>query len=105
MKRNDPRTLAVLAGALLLAPASLPAQVHHASSTRASLGGGRMRVHYIAADEVDWTYVPARGDLALTGKKDDFANNPVARGALDPNGSTYRKALFREYTDSTFRTL
>ena len=105
MDRNALRSLAGLAGALLFAPALLPAQAHHASSTRASPGGGRMRVHYIAADEVDWTYVPARGDLALTGKKDDFASNPVARGALDPNGSTYRKALFREYTDSTFRTL
>jgi FtsP/CotA-like multicopper oxidase with cupredoxin domain len=105
MKVHDARSLVALAGMLLLAAPALPAQAHHAASPRVSVGRGRMRIHYIAADEVDWTYIPARGDQALTGKKDDFASDPGSRGTLDPNGSTYRKALFREYTDSTFRTL
>jgi FtsP/CotA-like multicopper oxidase with cupredoxin domain len=76
----------------------------HAVSSSAT-HPGRTRVYYVAADEVAWTYVPARGDLALTGKKDDWAGDPAAAGTLDPNASTYRKALFREYTDSSFRTL
>src|SRR3954447_5724695 len=105
MKRNDPCSLVALAGMLLLAAPVLPAQTHHASPSRVSVGGGRVRVHYIAADEVDWTYIPARGDQALTGKKDDFTAEAATRGMLDPNSSTYRKALFREYTDSSFRTL
>jgi FtsP/CotA-like multicopper oxidase with cupredoxin domain len=68
-------------------------------------GGARVHIYYIAADEVDWTYVPSGGDQALTGKKDDFANDSASRGMLDPNQTTYHKAIFREYTDSTFRVL
>ena len=65
----------------------------------------RVRVYFIASDEVDWTYVPSRGDQAITGKKDDFSKDSGAKGMPDPNATTYRKALFREYTDSSFRTL
>src|SRR2546426_12657810 len=64
-----------------------------------------VRIYYIAADEVDWTYVPSGGDQAITGNKDDFAKDSASRGMLDPNASTYRKATFREYTDSSFRSL
>jgi len=105
MKSNALCSPAALAAALLFVAPALAAQTHHAAHPRVSAASGRIRLHYIAADEVDWTYIPARGDQALTGRKDDFANDPGARGVLDPNGSTYRKALFREYTDSSFRTL
>ena len=71
---------------------------------RESTTGGRTRTYYLAADELEWTYVPSRGDQAITGKTDDFANNPASAGMLDPNQSTYRKAVFR-YADSSFRTL
>jgi len=67
--------------------------------------GSHVRIYYIAADEVDWTYVPSGGDQAITGKKDDFARDSASRGMLDPNQTTYRKAIFREYTDSSFRVL
>jgi manganese oxidase len=98
---------AALGFLLLLATAAADAQTAHPMA-RAGAGGratGRVRTYFVAADEVDWTYVPARGDQALTGKKDDFASDPGARGLLDPNGTTYRKARFREYTDSSFATL
>lgn len=85
-----------------LALTSASAQTRPAS--RATFTG-HVRVYYIAADEVDWTYVPSRGDQALTGAKDDYVKDPGARGMLDPNGTTYRKALYREYTDSSFKTL
>jgi FtsP/CotA-like multicopper oxidase with cupredoxin domain len=97
----------LLAAPMLVAP-DLAAQTHRVSGVRGSTppaSVGRMRRYFVAVDEVDWTYIPSRGDQALTGRKDDFANDPGARGMLDPNGTTYRKALFREYTDSTFRTL
>lgn len=90
---------------LVLSPRPATAQLHGAAPATAPSHAGRVRLYYVAADEVDWTYIPARGDQALTGKKDDYAKEPRARGLIDPNGSTYRKALFREYTDSTFRTL
>ena len=96
------RVLLAGLGSVALMSVALMGMRHRGGSAAAA---NHVRRYYIAADEVDWTYIPARGDQALTGKKDDFASNPVARGALDPNGSTYRKALFREYTDSTFRTL
>jgi FtsP/CotA-like multicopper oxidase with cupredoxin domain len=70
-----------------------------------SITGGRTRTYYLAADELEWTYVPSRGDQAITGKRDDFANDPASAGMLDPNQSTYRKAVFREYADASFRTL
>jgi hypothetical protein len=64
-----------------------------------------VRQYFVAVDEMDWTYIPERGDRALTGKPDDYSREPGARGMLDPNGTTYRKALYRAYTDSTFRVL
>ncbi|MEO5817280.1 MAG: multicopper oxidase domain-containing protein [Gemmatimonadaceae bacterium] len=76
-----------------------------AQARRPATFTGHVRTYYIAADEVDWTYVPSRGDQALTGKKDDYSNDPAAKGTLDPNATTYRKALYREYTDSNFKAL
>ncbi|MEO8562961.1 MAG: multicopper oxidase domain-containing protein [bacterium] len=90
--------------ALLCSAVSVEAQVHHRPSSSAA-HPGRTRTYFVAADEVDWTYIPARADQALTGKKDEYEKDPASRGTLDPNATTYRKALFREYTDSTFRTL
>ncbi len=65
----------------------------------------RTRTYYIAAEEVDWTYVPSGHDLAISGLPDDFSTDPAARGTIDPNQTTYRKARFLEYTDATFTTL
>src|SRR4051812_28818341 len=96
--------IAGLVIAALCAATSAHAQMKHPTSSSAT-HPGRTRVYFVAADEVDWTYVPARGDAALTGKKDDWTGDPAAAGTIDPNASTYRKALFREYTDSSFATL
>ena len=64
MTSHDLRSLATLTGALLFIAPALAAQAHHPSPPRVSAGGGRMRLHYIAADEVDWTYIlaPARSE-------------------------------------------
>ena len=76
--------------------------------TRASLAApvgratpGVVRRYFIAADEVDWDYTP-RG-RNLTGL-------PRVEGAEDDAGKVtshriYHKALYREYTDDTFRVL
>jgi hypothetical protein len=71
----------------------MSAQTRHDARTRFT---GQVRVYYVAADEVEWTYVPSRGDRALTGRKDDFSKHPAATGTLDPNATTYRKALYRD---------
>src|SRR5208282_4559876 len=61
---------------------------------------GTVRTYFIAADRVDWDYTP-RG-RNLTGV-------PVQEGAEDPASNTphriYPKAIYREYTDATFKTL
>ena len=65
--------------------------------------GARTRTYYIAADEVDWDYVP--------GGRDGIADRPYAESAFVKNGpprvvsTEYKKVLYREYTDSTFQTL
>lgn len=80
---------------------TLPAAVQRAPSQSA----GKVRTYYIAADEVDWDYAPGGREQAITGEKYHFQDLPGSKGTLDPNATTYRKALFREYTDETFKTL
>jgi hypothetical protein len=62
---------------------------------------GVLRVYYIAADEVDWDYTPHGRNLA---------GIPRVETAEDESGKAtqhivYHKAVYREYTDDTFRTL
>ncbi|HEX5409821.1 MAG TPA: multicopper oxidase domain-containing protein [Gemmatimonadaceae bacterium] len=73
------------------------------SRARAASSVGQTRIYYIAADEVMWDYVP--------GGRDEIAGRPYADSAFFASGpprpvsTTYKKVLYREYTDSTFRTL
>jgi len=61
------------------------------------------RTYYIAADPMSWDYVP--------GGRDEIAGQPYqdtaffAKGKPRPVSTVYKKVLYREYTDSTFRTL
>jgi manganese oxidase len=65
---------------------------------------GRTRVHYIAADEVIWDYAP-QGKNAITGKAFAGVQELWTKRGPTRIGTRYKKALFREYTDSTFKTL
>jgi manganese oxidase len=64
---------------------------------------GRVRTYYIAADPVSWDYLP--------GGRDEIAGKPlvdtafVANGPARPFSTSYKKVLYRAYTDSTFHTL
>jgi FtsP/CotA-like multicopper oxidase with cupredoxin domain len=91
------------------ARASLPALLLLAliesgcSGARAVGTAGFTRTYFIAADEVSWNYVP--------GGRDEIVGRPFVDSAffskLPPRAvsTTYRKVLYREYTDSSFRTL
>jgi manganese oxidase len=62
---------------------------------------GIVRTYYIAADEVDWDYTPRGRNLA---------GLPHVETAADETGAglhhrIYHKAIYREYTDATFKTL
>ncbi len=64
---------------------------------------GTTRTYYVAADEVDWNYVPYDSDLtlgkALPPKVFAMENAPPVMATV------FHKAIYREYTDSTFTTL
>src|SRR3954463_14416191 len=65
---------------------------------------GRTRVYYIAADEVIWDYAPS-GTNQISGKPFEGIQLLWTARAPQQIGSKYRKALYREYTDSSFSTL
>jgi FtsP/CotA-like multicopper oxidase with cupredoxin domain len=77
--------LAVLAAAVALVPVM---------TDRAEAAERR---YYIAADEVVWDYAPLHRNM-ITGA-------PLPPARPDSPSSKYVKALYRDYTDATFRTL
>jgi FtsP/CotA-like multicopper oxidase with cupredoxin domain len=67
-------------------------------------GGGKVRVHYIAADLVAWDYAPGGRD-PITGAAFGDAENTYLASGPARIGRVNLKSLFREYTDATFTTL
>jgi FtsP/CotA-like multicopper oxidase with cupredoxin domain len=82
---------------LVVAVTSSPAQA-------GPVAAGTIRVHYIAADEVDWDYAPSGGNQ-ITGEPFGDTENVFVANGPDRIGHVYRKALYREYTDASFTTL
>lgn len=84
-----------IVGLLAVAPASLQAQARPRSHTH---------TYYIAADTITWNYTPS-GTNQISGQPFDS----VERTFVEPGGATIGhvalKAIYREYTDSTFGTL
>jgi len=82
-------------GLLAVAPASLQAQARPRSHTH---------TYYIAADTITWNYTPS-GTNQISGQPFDS----VERTFVEPGGASIGhvalKAIYREYTDSTFGTL
>jgi len=71
----------------------------------AQSASAEVRRYYIAADEVDWNYIPGGRDVMMPGMPlTGWAKYYATRG---PHliGSVYRKAVYREYTDASFRQL
>lgn len=66
---------------------------------------GMERIYYVAAEPVEWDYAPSGGDLCHGGKQ-PFTQ--AQRVFVEPGplrfGSTYLKARYVQYTDSTFST-
>ncbi|MGB8702357.1 MAG: multicopper oxidase domain-containing protein [Thermosynechococcaceae cyanobacterium] len=62
------------------------------------------RTYYIAAEELDWDY--AQGQInQITGQAFDEVANVFVKPADNRIGSVYRKALYKEYIDSSFSKL
>lgn len=66
------------------------------TSEKKSSSASKVHVYYIAADEIQWNYAPHGRNLTGT---------PVSEMEGGPSLRTYRKAIYREYTDATFRAL
>nr|MDP9324200.1 multicopper oxidase domain-containing protein [Acidobacteriota bacterium] len=84
--------------ALTIAAASLTDDAAGSSTS------GRTRTYYIAADEVIWDYTPS-GKNQITGKDFDEFQSMFTKQGPTVIGSKSKKALYREYTDSSFSTL
>lgn len=70
-------------------------------------GGGRppgTRTYYVAADEVDWDYAPSGRDL-IAGEPFSGMSARYMEPGPGRVGRVWHKAIYREYTDSTFQTL
>lgn len=69
-----------------------------------STARNRVHTYYVAADEVDWNYVPSGIDQMMGMEFMGYSKVVTERG---PHriGTVYRKALYREYSDDTFTKL
>jgi FtsP/CotA-like multicopper oxidase with cupredoxin domain len=65
---------------------------------------GQTHTYYLAADEVAWDYAPSGRDQITGQPFDDVANVFVQRGP-ERIGHVYRKAVYRAYTNASFRHL
>jgi hephaestin len=77
-----------------------------AGGSAAHRGGASSRTHtyYIAADEVVWDYAPSGTDQ-IKGQPFDATERHFVEAGPHSVGKVTLKALYREYTDSTFGTL
>jgi FtsP/CotA-like multicopper oxidase with cupredoxin domain len=64
---------------------------------------GETRIHYIAADEVEWNYAPAGNVVQSLECCGDDA--PWLKRGPNARPPIFKKAVFREYTDETFTRL
>jgi FtsP/CotA-like multicopper oxidase with cupredoxin domain len=106
MRRTTPKVLqsmplkALMIG-LVAAVASLAACIGEGSQEKI---GSKTRTYYIAADPVDWDYAP-KGISEISGKPFNDDENVFVGQGKHRIGKTYRKALYREYTDDSFSEL
>jgi FtsP/CotA-like multicopper oxidase with cupredoxin domain len=74
-----------------------------AAGCAASSGSGETRTYYVAAEVVDWDYAPS-GTNKISGTAFTAVDSFVMVPRPEYLGRVYRKAIYREYTDSTFST-
>jgi FtsP/CotA-like multicopper oxidase with cupredoxin domain len=65
---------------------------------------GHVRTYYIAADEVNWNYCPAGANVTM-GRPFNAYERALTIRTPHRIGCVYRKAIYRQYADATFRTL
>jgi hephaestin len=96
-----PNVLSVVAASLVYTSLLFVTGTPRDAATHVS---GRTRSYFIAADEVMWDYAPS-GTNQITGQPFDAIDQTWTKRGPHRIGTVYQKALYREYSDSTFRTL
>jgi manganese oxidase len=85
---------------------SLAIAPSHADTTAMASpsASGVVRTYYIAADIVTWDYAPRKMNVVMGTpfSADEAVFTVPGKHRI---GSVYRKVMYREYTDATFRTL
>jgi FtsP/CotA-like multicopper oxidase with cupredoxin domain len=64
----------------------------------------RTHAYYIAADEVNWDFAPS-GSNQIGGRPFDDVERPFVEAQAHSVGKVAMKAIYREYTDSSFTNL
>ena len=64
----------------------------------------RTHTYYIAADEVNWDFAPS-GSNQIGGRPFDDVERPFVEAQAHSVGKVTMKAIYREYTDSSFTSL
>jgi len=86
-------------------PSTVPiyaGEYHEKISAREKVKPGVLRTYYIAADEVEWDYTPHGRNLARLPHVETSEGESSGSGIRH---RLYHKAIYREYTDSTFEGL
>lgn len=65
---------------------------------------GKVRVYYIAADEITWNYAPT-GKNVITNQPFTAQQAVYAVNSANTIGSAYKKAVYQQYTDDSFTKL
>nr|XP_030128351.3 hephaestin isoform X1 [Taeniopygia guttata]XP_030128352.3 hephaestin isoform X1 [Taeniopygia guttata] len=70
-----------------------------------TFAGGVIRVYYLGIHEVDWNYAPTgRNVLANQSIARNSQASAFLQSGKDRVGSTYKKSVYKQYTDSTYTT-
>ena len=86
----------ILVAAPVLAALVVPADLRGATADTT-------RTYYVAVEEIAWDYAPAGRDETM-GRPFDAGDSLFVTPGPTRIGRVYRKAVYREYTDSTFTT-
>ncbi|HXJ31433.1 MAG TPA: multicopper oxidase domain-containing protein [Gemmatimonadales bacterium] len=92
------------AGVVLCLLASLAGSTVVSAQAKPRIRPRRTTTYYVAADTVTWDFTPS-GSNQITGQPWDSVERPFVEAGKWHIGHVALKAMYREYTDSTFATL
>jgi FtsP/CotA-like multicopper oxidase with cupredoxin domain len=96
------QTVLIAAAVLIAAPLAVWA-LTRGPADAAQDAGGQLRRYFIQSEESVWDYAPDRRNR-VTGQHFEDEAGVFVKRERDRVGSRYRKAIFRGYTDASFKT-